>query len=81
MLHQAQRSNAFRIDEIVTRHAAALGWPADLAAHYLGDLLRYAIGPRELEAIAHFWERAHTLSMIPQLRPMHCIQPLSQGKS
>lgn len=80
LLGQAQRANAFRIDEIVMRHAAALGWPADLAAHYLGDLLRYAVGPRELEAIELFWRRAEALGLIPQLRPMQCIEPLGRGR-
>ncbi|QNN25086.1 menaquinone biosynthesis protein [Planctomycetales bacterium ZRK34] len=80
-LWHAQHSNAFRIDEIVTRHAAVLGWPADLAAHYLGDLLHYTIGPPQLQAVELFWQRAHALGQIPQLRPLRCSQPVGQAES
>lgn len=41
---------------IAERYAAAHGWPIDLAEHYLIDVLRYTIGPRELEAIGRFGE-------------------------
>jgi len=62
--------NRLRIDEIVAAHAAGSGWPEDLAAEYLGDILRYGLGSRELESIELFWTRCHDLGLIGDLRPI-----------
>ncbi len=56
--------------EIAKAHAAASGWPEDLAVEYLGEILRYDIGSREFEAIELFWKRCHQLGLIERLRPM-----------
>lgn len=53
-LDACRSRNASRIDEIVARHAPVHGWPTDLARHYLGDLLKFTIGPAQLDAIARF---------------------------
>lgn len=67
----AQRQlNAGRLDEIVARHAAPRGWPAPLARHYLGTLLRYNVGEEELDAIRRFAESAYRLGLIDELRPL-----------
>ena len=67
----AQRlENAQRIDQIVERHAGNHHWPADLARHYLSDLLKYDVGPSQLEAIEHFARRSHELGLIPAPRPL-----------
>ena len=39
---------------IAERYAERHGWPVDLAEHYLADVLRYRIGPRELEAVGRY---------------------------
>lgn len=70
LLTRTRRRNAARIGEIVDQYHAAAGWPAALARRYLGELLRYEIGPRELEAIELFWARCHELGLIPRLRPL-----------
>jgi chorismate dehydratase len=62
--------NRSRTAEIVARHAAALGWPEELAARYLDDVLRYDLGPRELEGIELFWSKCHALGLIDHLRPL-----------
>jgi len=58
ILQRRREVNAGRIDAIVRSHAAAHGWPAALARRYLGSMLRYGVGARELAAIEDFWARA-----------------------
>ncbi len=67
-LSRYRKRNLLRIPEIVATHAD--GWPEDLANRYLGHILRYEIGPRELESIALFWGRCRALGLIDDLRPM-----------
>jgi chorismate dehydratase len=67
-LHRYRDRNMLRIPEIVATHAD--GWPADLATRYLREILRYEIGPRELESIELFWGRCRALDLIGDLRPL-----------
>jgi len=67
-LHRYRERNMLRIPEIVSSHAD--GWPEDLANRYLGHILRYEVGPRELESIELFWGHCHALGLIVDLRPM-----------
>jgi chorismate dehydratase len=62
--------NRTRVGEIAGAHAEASGWPEELAAEYLGEILCYEIGSRELEAIELFWQRCHELGLIERLRPL-----------
>ena len=55
---------------IVARHAAAHGWPADLAFKYLSDYLKFEIGPAQLDAIRLFNELAAKHGIIPSPRPL-----------
>jgi predicted solute-binding protein len=50
LLDRQRRHNRTRLDWIVAARAEAAGWPRDLAANYLGSLLRYDLGAREREA-------------------------------
>ena len=70
VLDRQRQTNAQCIDEIVARHAGACGWPADLARRYLGELLRYAVGERELAAMRQFWNDVAELGAIRDVRPM-----------
>lgn len=70
ILARRREANRRRIEDIVATHAAASGWPRDLAAEYLGAVLRYELGPRELEAVQLFWSRCCDLRLIEHLRPM-----------
>ncbi len=71
--------NRSRVAKIAETHAKASGWPEGLAAAYLGRILRYDIGSRELEAIELFWKRCHKLGLIRQLRPMNLyVKPVQQ---
>jgi chorismate dehydratase len=72
--------NRDRSSEIAAAHAMPSGWHEDLAQKYLGDILRYEIGPRELEAIELFWSRCHELGLIDHLRPMKLYKGLPHGR-
>ena len=69
-LARRREINQRRMAEIAASHAADAGWPQDLAVHYLGSLLSYELGQRELKAISLFWERCHDLGIIPERRPL-----------
>lgn len=72
----AQRQlNRTRIRAIVEAQAPRHDWPLELAERYLGHLLRYRIGARELEAMQRFWARAHELGVTPRCRPLQCAAP------
>ena len=68
LLRRTLDDNLRRIPEIVSAHAG--GWPLDLANRYLGTILRYNLGDRELESIELFWARCYDLGLIEHLRPM-----------
>jgi chorismate dehydratase len=75
VLDEARKRNAGRIDAIVAAHAASAGWPADLAADYLGRLLKYDIGPPQLEAMQRFWQMAGECELIETVRPLSLYPP------
>jgi chorismate dehydratase len=70
ILSRYRELNRNRVAEIAGTHAEASGWPEEIAAEYLGEILRYDIGSRELEAIELFWSKCHDLGLIDGLRPM-----------
>jgi len=70
LLERAQRENASRIDAIVEAWAPRRGWPSELARRYLGELLKYRVGRRELMAMERFFERAAALGLIDAARPL-----------
>ena len=55
---------------IAERYAKQHGWPADLAEHYLIDVLRYRVGASELEAVAKFGRMVHELGLVTVDRPV-----------
>jgi chorismate dehydratase len=70
LLARRRDLNRQRIPEIAAKHAGPAGWPPNLAEHYLGTLLRYELGQRELKAVSTFWQRCHELGIIDELRPL-----------
>jgi chorismate dehydratase len=70
LLAKRRERNRERTKEIVAKYAGPSGWPEELATRYLGEILRYELGPRELEAIEVFWDRCHALGLIQALRPL-----------
>lgn len=75
LLASQRENNLLRLPEIVERYAAAHGWPAPLAADYLGQILRYRIGPRELAAVSTFARLAAALDLIPKERVEPVLHP------
>jgi chorismate dehydratase len=75
VLARCRERNRRRIPEIVRAHAN--GWPFELANRYLGEILRYEVGGRELEAIELFWTRCHELGLIDGLRPLRLYERAS----
>ena len=70
ILNARRIANARQLDAIVRKHAQAHGWSQPLATHYLKDLLRYEIGPAQLQAIEVFAAKAHRLGLIERLEPL-----------
>jgi len=67
----AQRlHNHPRLNEIADRYAHNHGWPPALGRQYLGQLLHYAIGPAQLQAIERFNVLAHHLGLIDHVKPL-----------
>lgn len=64
-IDRARRHNATRMSWIVARRAAESRWPRELAERYLGDLLRYDIGPREQEAAQLFLNMCADAGLAP----------------
>ena len=56
MLDRQRRHNATRLDWLVRQWAPGARWPVDLAQRYIGELLRYEVGPREREGVTRFFE-------------------------
>jgi chorismate dehydratase len=63
VLDRQRRHNATRLDWIVAARATARGWPADVARHYLRDLLRYEPTERMRAGLAAFFERCVALGL------------------
>jgi chorismate dehydratase len=70
LLARCRDRNRGRSAEIAATYARSSGWPTQLATEYLGDILRYDLGPRELEAIVLFWSKCHRLGLVERLRPL-----------
>lgn len=64
LLDRQRRHNRTRLDWIVSSRASAAGWPDELAAKYLGELLRYNLGPREKQAAELFISEASSRGLL-----------------
>lgn len=63
LLDRTRRHNRARLDWVVEHHAAEHRWPTDLARRYLGELLRYQVGPRERESMQRFLDECAGLGL------------------
>lgn len=66
VLDHQRRHNRERIDAIVAREAAPHGWPADVARHYLADLLRFDLDARAREGLARFFAECAAVGLLPR---------------
>ena len=58
LLTRTRLRNTFRIDQLAGRHAAAHGWPSDLAHRYLAEHLRYDLDERARAGMSRFLQLA-----------------------
>ncbi len=65
-IDRARRHNAMRLGWIVSKRAADLRWPAALAERYIGDLLRFEVGPRERDAAQRFLDMCAEAGLAPR---------------
>lgn len=70
IMARVREYNLEHIDALAAEYAPRHGWPVPLARRYLGDILRYRIGERELQAMQRFGELCERHGMIDQARPL-----------
>jgi len=63
-------ANLAQLDALVAHYAPRHGWPIDLATRYLGRILHYRVGPRELDAMRRFADMAAALGLIERAQPL-----------
>jgi chorismate dehydratase len=66
LLDRQRRRNATRLDWIVSRRACEHGWPLERARRYVGSMLRFEVGAREIEAVRVFLEEAARAGLAPR---------------
>ncbi|MFG0285082.1 MAG: menaquinone biosynthetic enzyme MqnA/MqnD family protein [Phycisphaerales bacterium JB039] len=69
-IDRARRHNMLRLSWIVARRAGELRWPQELAERYIGELLRFEVGPRQRAAARQFLDMCAQAGLAPpaQLR-------------
>jgi chorismate dehydratase len=70
VLDEQRVANLKRINDIADRAAPVHHWPQDLAREYLGRIMRYTIGAKEIEAIERFGHSVHELGLINEPGPL-----------
>jgi len=73
--------NLQELDTIAADHAEPFGWPTDTATHYLRDLLRYRIGPPQLEAIRRYLSLCGKHGLNPAGRELNVLPGISSEPS
>ncbi len=74
LLDRQRRHNVERIDRMVNRRAVPRDWPADLAADYLKQKLRYELDDRAIAGLERFYEAAERHDLCATRRPVR-IEP------
>lgn len=80
-LTRQRQSNADRLDELVRMAAPKHGWPIDIATDYVTRILHYEMGPRQLQAIELFANKAHALGLISAVKPVRLSRPMADTAS
>ena len=78
LLSITKQQNLNQINQIAITYATKHGWPADLACRYLGQLLCYDIGPKQIQAIKLFADHAKTLGLIDEAVPLRIRSQIPQ---
>lgn len=74
LLDRQRRRNLARLDWLVETRAPLHRWPAEVARHYLGTLLRYQVTEREMHAAQRFIDLASIHNLI-QPRALQWLMP------
>ncbi len=69
LLDRQLRHNLTRLDWIITERSPQHRWPTDLARKYIGELLRFQVGPRERQAAELFLRKAADCGLCPPITP------------
>ncbi|TVQ55997.1 MAG: hypothetical protein EA377_02680 [Phycisphaerales bacterium] len=69
LLDRQRRHNVERIDRMVHHRAVPRDWPADLAADYLKQKLRYELDDRAIAGLELFYDEAKKHGLIETRRP------------
>ncbi len=75
ILDRQRRHNRDRLDRVVHQRARSRGWPADLAAGYLKQMLDFEVTPDHLRGLDLFFDKAHALGLIARRRPLEFAAP------
>lgn len=75
VLDRQRRFNRMLVEAIAHRHAAAHGWPADLAVRYLRDHLRFESGPVEFDAAETFGRLLVEHGILDRAAPLCAAEP------
>ena len=68
ILDRQRRHNATRLEWIVRARSPSRGWPAELAGHYLGSLLRFEVDPQSRRAVEVFFDMCAAEGVIERRR-------------
>lgn len=71
LLDRQLRHNLTRLDRIIQDRASDFRWPPDLARRYIGELLRYRVGPTEKQAVIRFLEEAAAADILDPARAIN----------
>ena len=80
-LAAVRQRNAQAIGQIASIYGPRHGWPVPLAEHYLRNLMRYDLGPAQLEAIQCFGRLALEHSFLDRLEPIRLRDGVPETKS
>ncbi|MEE2908538.1 MAG: menaquinone biosynthesis protein [Planctomycetota bacterium] len=67
-------ANLKDLETLIREEAKPHGWPESLATRYLNGLIRYELGPRELEGLRTFHDRAVAHGLAPHARPLDIFE-------
>ena len=77
-IDRARRHNTLRLDWVIARRAPELRWPRDLAERYIGELLRFEIGPRQREAAQRFLDLCADAGLAPKAQLRWADVPIAE---
>lgn len=81
VLDRQRRRNEQLLDRLIHDRVVPRGWPADLAAEYLGHRIRYEFDERAALGLERFWAKAAEHGVINELQPLRLTSPLADSEA